>query len=93
MYTARANYIKMEKSLHDLRDYMEKFDDMDNKYNGLKATLSNDTVKKFKEILKEEISKINDKLEDKLRQLRQYKKQNRAIAAPCEETEKYSPGE
>ena len=83
----------MEKPLNDLRDYMEKFDDMDNKYNGLKATLSNDTVEKFKEILKEEISKINDKLEDKLRQLRQYKKQNRAIAAPCEETEKYSPGE
>ena len=78
----------MEKPLNDLRDYMEKFDDMDNKYNGLKATLSNDTVEKFKEILKEEISKI--KLEGKLHQLCQYKKQNRAIAAPCEETEQYS---
>ena len=63
----------MEKPLNDLRDYMEKFDDMDNKYNGLKATLSNDTVEKFKEILKQEISKINDKLEGKLHQLCQYK--------------------
>ena len=80
----------MEKPLNDLRDYMEKFDDMDNKYNGLKATLSNDIVEKFKEILKQEISKIKDKLEGKLHQLCQYKKQNRAIAAPCEETEQYS---
>ena len=67
----------------------------------LKATLSNDTVEKFKEILKEEISKINDKLEGKIHQLCQdksflqeqiseLKKQNRAIAASYEETEQYS---
>ena len=62
----------------------------------LKATLSNDTVEKFKEILKEEISKINDKLEGKIHQLCQdksflqeqiseLKKQNRVIAASCEQ--------
>ena len=39
----------------------EKFNDINNKDDELKATLSNDTVEKFKEILKEEISKINDK--------------------------------
>ena len=43
------------------------------KYDELKATLSNDTVEKFKEILKEEISKINDKLEGKICQLYQDK--------------------
>ena len=59
MYTTRANYKKMEKSFSDLRDYIEeKFNDINNKYDELKATLSNDTVEKFKEILKEEISKI-----------------------------------
>ena len=41
---------------------------MNNKYDELKATLSNDTVEKFQEILKEEISKINDKLEGKIQQ-------------------------
>ena len=51
--------------------------------------------------MKEEISKINDKLEDKIHQLCQdksflqeqiseLKKQNSAIAASCEETEQYS---
>ena len=102
MYTTRVNYNKMEKSFNDLRDYIEeKFNDMNNKYNEFKATLSNDTVEKFKEILKEEISKINDKLEGKIHQLCQdksflqeqiseLKKQNKAIAASCEETEQYS---
>ena len=53
MYTTRANYKKMQKSFNDLRDYIEeKFDDMNNKYGQPKATLSNDTVEKFKEILK-----------------------------------------
>ena len=71
MYTTRANYKRMEKSFNDLCDYIEeKFNDINNKYDELKATLSND---KFKEILKEEISKINDKLEDKIHQLCQYK--------------------
>ena len=52
MYTTRANYKKMQKSFNDLRDYIEeKFDDM-NKYGKPKATLGNDTVEKFKEILK-----------------------------------------
>ena len=89
----------MEKSFNDLCDYIEeKFNDINNKYDELKATLSND---KFKEILKEEIRKINDKLEDKIHQLCQYKsllqeqiselkKQNRSIAASFEETEQYS---
>ena len=102
MYTTRVNYNKMEKSFNDLRDYIEeKFNDMNNKYNEFKATLSNDTVEKFKEILKEEISKINDKLEGKIHQLCQdksflqeqiseLKKQNRVIAASSEETEQYS---
>ena len=102
MYTTRANYKKMEKLFSGLRDYIEeKFNDINNKYDELKATLSNDTVEKFKEILKEEISKINDKLEGKIHQLCQdksllqeqiseLKKQNRVIAASCEETEQYS---
>ena len=72
---------------------------INSKYDELKATLSNDTVEKFKEILKEEISKINDKLEGKIHQLCQdksflqeqiselKKKQNMVIAASCEETE------
>ena len=102
MYTTRANCKKMEKSFNDLRDYIEeKFNDINNKYDELKATLSNDTVEKFKEILKGEISKINDKLEVKIHQLFQdksflqeqiseLKKQNRVMAASCEETEQYS---
>ena len=66
MYTTRANYKKMKKSIDNLRDYMqEKFNDINNKYDELKASLSNDTVERFKEILKEEISKINDKLDIK----------------------------
>ena len=74
MYTARANYKKMEKSFNDLRDYIEeKFNDINNKYDELKATLNNDTVVKFKEVLKEEINKINDKLEVKIHQLCQVK--------------------
>ena len=92
----------MEKSFSDLRDYIEEtFNDINNKYDELKATLSNDTVEKFKEILKEEISKINGKLEGKIHQLCQdksflqeqiseLKKQNRVIATSCEETEQYS---
>ena len=100
MYTTRADYKKMEKSFNDLRDYLEeKLNDMNSKYDELKATLDNDTVEKFKEILKEEISKINDKLEGQIHQLCQdkdflqeqvselKKKQNRAIAASCAETE------
>ena len=102
MYTTRANCKKMEKSFNDLRDYIEeKFNDINNKYDELKATLSNDTVEKFKEILTGEISKINDKLEVKIHQLFQdksflqeqiseLKKQNRVMAASCEETEQYS---
>ena len=57
MYTARAKYNKMETSFNDLRDYIEeKFSDKNNKYDELRATLSTDIVKKFEEILKEEIS-------------------------------------
>ena len=42
MHTTRANYKKMEKSFSDLRDYTEeKFNDINNKYDELKATLSN----------------------------------------------------
>ena len=78
-----------------------RFNDMKNKYDEPKATLSNDATEKFKEILKEEISKINGKREGKIHQLCQdksflqeqiseLKKQNRAIAASCEETEQYS---
>ena len=51
----------------------EKFNGIDNKYDELKATLSNDSAEKFKEILKEEISKINDKLEGKICQFCQNK--------------------
>ena len=43
--------------------------DMNNKYNEIEETLRNDTVEKFKEILKEEISKVNGKLEGKIHQL------------------------
>ena len=57
MYTTRANYKRMEKSFNDLCDYIEeKFNDISNKYDELKVTLSNDTVEKSKEVLKEEIS-------------------------------------
>ena len=102
MYTTRVSYKKMEKSFNDLRDYIEeKFNDINKKYDELKATVSNDTIERFKEVLKEEMSKINDKLEGKIHQLCQdksflqeqiseLKKQNRAIAASCEETEQYS---
>ena len=98
MYATRANYKKMEKSFNSLRDYIEeKFNDINNKYDELKATLSNDTIEKFKEVLKEEISKINDKLEGKIHQLcqdksflqeqiRKLKKQTRPTVASCEET-------
>ena len=49
MYATRANYKKMEKSFNNLRDYIEeKFNDINNKYDELKATLSNDTIEKFK---------------------------------------------
>ena len=60
----------MEKSFNDLCDYIEeKFNDIINKYAELKSTSSNDTVENIKDILKEEISKINDKLEGKTDQL------------------------
>ena len=102
MYTTRANHKKMEKSFNDLRAYIdEKFNDINKKYDELKATVINDTIERFKEVLKEEMSKINDKLEGKIHQLCQdksflqeqiseLKKQNSAIAASCEETEQYS---
>ena len=61
MYTTRANYSKIEKLFNDLRDYIEeKFNDINNKCDDLKATLSNDTTEKFREILKEEITKTNE---------------------------------
>ena len=66
MYTTGANYKKMKNSLNSLCDYMqEKFNDINNKYDELKAAFSSETIEKFKEILKEEISKINDKLDVK----------------------------
>ena len=66
MYTTRANYKKMKNLLNSLCDYMqEKFNDINNKYDELKAAFSSETIEKFKEILKEEISKINDKLDVK----------------------------
>ena len=53
MYITRANHKKMEKSFSDLRDYIEeKLSDINNKYDEFKATSSNDTVEKFKGILK-----------------------------------------
>ena len=59
----------MEKSFNDLRDYIEeKFNDINKKYDELKATVSNDTIERFKEVLKEEMSKINYKLEGKIHQ-------------------------
>ena len=74
---------------------------MNNKYDEFKVTLCNDTVEKFKENLKEKISKINDKLEGKIHhfyqgksflqeQISKLKKQNGAIATSCEKTEQYS---
>ena len=70
MYATRANYRKMERSFKHLHDYIEeKFNDINNKYDELKAKLSNDTVEKLKETLSEEISKINAKLEVKIHQL------------------------
>ena len=61
MYTTRANYSKIEKLFNDLRDYIEeKFNDINNKCDELKATLSNDTTEKFRKILKEEITKTNE---------------------------------
>ena len=61
MYSTRANYSKIEKLFNNLRDYIEeKFNDINNKCDELKATLSNDTTEKFREILKEEITKTNE---------------------------------
>ena len=48
MYTTRTNYEKMEKSFNDFRDYIEKFVGINNVHDYLKATLSNNTVEKFK---------------------------------------------
>ena len=74
MCTTRANYKKTEKLFEDHLDYIEeKFNDMNNRYDKLKATLSNGTVEKFKEILKRDISKINDRLEGKIDQIYQDK--------------------
>ena len=74
MYTVRANYKKIGKSFNDLHEYIEeKFNDINNKYDELKVTLSNNTVETFIEILKEEFSKINDKLEGKIHKLCQDK--------------------
>ena len=74
MYTTRTDYKKMEKSFNDLCDYIEeKFNDTNTKYDELEAALSNDTTEKFKDVLKEEISKINDRLEGKIHQLCQVK--------------------
>ena len=59
MYTTRANHKKMEKSFNDLRAYIEeKFNDINKKYDELKATVINDTIERFQEVLKEEMSKI-----------------------------------
>ena len=59
MYTTRANYKKMEKLFSDLRDYIEeKFDDINNKYDELKVTLSNDTVKSLKKFWKKKLVKL-----------------------------------
>ena len=70
MYATRANYREMERSFKHLHDYIEEeFNDINNKYDELKATLSNNTVEKLKETLSEEISKINAKLEGKIHQL------------------------
>ena len=61
MYTTRTNYSKIEKLFNDLRDYIEeKFNDINNKCDELKTTLSNDTTEEFREILKEEITKTNE---------------------------------
>ena len=61
MYTTRANYSKIEKLFNDLRDYIEeKFNDINNKCDELKTTLSNDTTEEFRETLKEEITKTNE---------------------------------
>ena len=61
MYSTRANCSKIEKLFNNLRDYIEeKFNDINNKCDELKATLSNDTTEKFREILKEEITKTNE---------------------------------
>ena len=52
MHTRRTNYKKMEKSFNELCHYTEeKFNDMNDKYDELKATLSNDIVEKLKETL------------------------------------------
>ena len=77
------------------------FNNMNNKYHKFKATLNNDTFKNIKEILNKEISKIIDKLEDKINQfcqdenllqeqISELKIQNIAIAASCEEVEQRS---
>ena len=69
MYTSRANYKKTEKKFNGPRDYIdEKFNGCNNKYDELKAILNNDTVEKFKLTLKEEISKVYDKLEVNIHQ-------------------------
>ena len=49
MYTTRANYKKMKKSFNDLRDYIEeKFNDINNKYDELKATSAMIPLKSLK---------------------------------------------
>ena len=51
----------MEKSYNGLRDYIqEKINDINDRYDELKATLDNDAIAKLKAALEEEISKVND---------------------------------
>ena len=57
-YTTGANYKNTEKSFKDLRDYIqEKFNDINNKYDELKAALSND-MKSLKKIGKKKLVKL-----------------------------------
>ena len=60
--------------INNLLEYIDrKFSSIKEKYHKLRATLSKDTAKKFKEVLKEEIVKTNDKLDGKIDQLCQGK--------------------
>ena len=55
----------MEKLINNLCECIEGFHDMKRKYDELQVTYSG-TINQFKEILKEEIGKITDKLEGKI---------------------------
>ena len=86
----------MENSFNDLPNCIaEKFSDKNNKCKELKATLSNEPLKSLKIFCKKKIVKgKKDQLcQDKSllqEQISELKKQNRAIAALCEETEQHS---